>query len=123
MVAFYFCFIDCAKAIDCVGHNKLWKILREMGIQDHLTCLLWNLYADQEATVRTGHETKNWFQIDEGVCKDCMLSPCLFNSFAELNHAKCWLDEVQAEIKIAKKNINNLRYADDTIQWQKVKRK
>ena len=86
----YFCFIDYAKAFDCVDHNKPWKILKEMGIPDHLTCLLRNLYADQEATVGTGHGTTNWFQIGKGVCQGCILSPCLFNFYAELNHEKCW---------------------------------
>ena len=76
---FYFCFIDYAKAFDCVDHNKLWKILKEMGIPDHLTCLLRNLYAGQEATVRTGHGTTDWFQIGKGVCQGCILPPCLFN--------------------------------------------
>ena len=79
----YFCFIDYAKAFDSVEHNKLWKILKEMGIPDHLTCLLRNLYADQEATVRTGHGTTYWFQIGKGVCQDCIFSPCLFNLYAE----------------------------------------
>ena len=79
----YFCFVDCAKAFDCVDHHKLWKILQEMGIPDHLTCLLRNLYAGQEATVRTRHETTAWFQIGKGICQSCMLSPCLFNLYAE----------------------------------------
>ena len=79
----YFCFIDYAKAFDCVDHNKLWKILREMGITDHPTCLFRNLYASQEATVRTGHGTTDWFQIGKGVCQGCVLSPCLFNFYAE----------------------------------------
>ena len=79
----YFCFIDYAKAFDCVDHNKLWKILQEMGIPDHLTCLLRNLYAGQEATVRTGHETTDWFQIEKGICQGCILSPCLFNLYSE----------------------------------------
>ena len=81
---FYFCFTDYAKALDCVDHNKLWKILQEMGILDHLTCLLRNLYAGQEATVRTGHGTTDWLQIEKGVCQGCILSPCLFNLYAEL---------------------------------------
>ena len=110
----YFCFIDYAKAFDCVDHNKLWKILKEIGIPDHLTCLLRNLYAGQEATVRTGHGTTDWFQIGERVCQSCILSPCLFNLYAEYIMQNPGLDEVQAGIKIAGRNINNLRYADDT---------
>src|SRR5574341_820533 len=109
----YFCFIDYAKVFDCVDHNKLWKILKEMGIPDHLTCLLRNLYAGQEATVRTGHGT-DWFQRGKGVCPGCILSPCLFNLYAEYIMRKAGLDEAQAAIKIAERNINNLRYADDT---------
>uniref|UniRef100_A0A8B9WJG5 Reverse transcriptase domain-containing protein n=1 Tax=Bos mutus grunniens TaxID=30521 RepID=A0A8B9WJG5_BOSMU len=110
----YFCFIDYAKAFDCVDHNKLWKILKEMGIPDHLTCLLRNLYAGQAATVRTGHGTTDWFQIGKGVCQGCMLSPCLFNLYAEYITGNSGLEEAQAGIKIAGRNINNLRYADDT---------
>ena len=110
----YFCFIDYAKAFDCVDHNKLWKILREMGIPDHLTCLLRNLYADQEATVRTGHGTTDWFQIGKGVCQGCILSPCLFNLYAEYIMRNTGLDEAQAGIKIAGRNINTLKYAVDT---------
>ena len=110
----YFCFIDCAKAFDCVDHNKLGKILKEMGIPDHLTCLLRNLYAVQEATVRTGHGTTDRFQIRKGVCQVCILSPCLFNFYPEYIMQNARLDEAQAGIKIAGKNINNLRYADDT---------
>ena len=110
----YFCFIDYAKAFDCVNHNKLWKILKEMEIPDHLTWLLRNLYAGQEATVRTGHETTDWFQIEKGVRQDCILSPCLFNFYAEYIMRNAGLKEAQAEIKIARRNINNLRYADDT---------
>ena len=110
----YFCFIDYAKAFDCVNINKLWKILKEMGIPDHLTCLLRNLYAGQEATVRTGHGTTDWFQIGKGVCQGCILSPCLFNFYAEYILRNAGLDEAQAGIKIARTNINNLRYADDT---------
>ena len=98
-----------------VDHNKLWKTLQEMGIPDHLTCLLRNLYADQKATVRTGHGTTHWFQIGKGVCQGCILSPCLFNLYAEYIMRKPGLDEAQAGIKIARRNINNLRYADDTI--------
>src|SRR5574340_373465 len=94
--------------------NKLWKILKEMGIPDHLICLLKNLYAGQEAIVRTGHETTDWFQIGKGVCQGCILSPCLFNLYAEYIMRNAGLDEAQAGIKIAGRNINNLRYADDT---------
>ena len=110
----YFCFIDYAKAFDCVDHDKLWKILKERRIPDHLTCLLRNLYARQEATVRTGHGTTDWFQIGKGVCQGCILSPCLFNFYAEYIMRNAGLDEAQAGIKIAGRNINNLRYADDT---------
>ena len=110
----YFCFIDYAKAFDCVDHNKLWKILQEMGIPDQLTCLLRNLYAGQEATVGTGHGTTDWFQIGKEVRQGCMLSPCLFNLYAEYIMRNAGLDEAQAGIKIAGRNINNLRYADDT---------
>ena len=110
----YFCFIYCAKAFDCVDHNKLWKILKEMGIPDHLTCLLRNLYAGQEATVRTGHGTTDWFQIGKGVYQGCILSPCLFNLYGEYIMRNAGLEEAQAGIKIAGRNINNLRYADDT---------
>uniref|UniRef100_A0A8C0AAD5 RNA-directed DNA polymerase n=1 Tax=Bos mutus grunniens TaxID=30521 RepID=A0A8C0AAD5_BOSMU len=109
----YFCFIDYAKAFDCVDHNNVWKLLQEMGIPDHLTCLLRNLYADQEATVRTGHGTTDWFQIGKGV-QGCILSPCLFNLYAEYKMRNAGLEEAQAGIKIARRNINNLRYADDT---------
>ena len=108
------CFIDYAKSFDYVDHNKLWKILKEMGIPDHLTYLLRNLYAGQEATVRTGHWTTDWFQIGKGVHQGCRLSPCLFNSYAEYIMWNAWLDETQAGIKIAGRDINNLRYADDT---------
>ena len=109
-----YCFIDCAKAFDGVDHNKLWKILKEMGIPDQLTCLLRNLNADQEATVRTGHGTIDWFQIGKGVRQGCILSPCLFNFYAEYIMKNAGLDEAQAGIQIAGRNINNLRYADDT---------
>jgi len=112
----YFCFIDYAKAFNCVDHNKLWKILNEMGIPGHLTCLLRNLYAGQETTVRTGHGTMDWFQIGKGVHQGCIVSPCLFNLYAEYIMPNGRLDEAQAEIKIARRNINNLRYAGDTIQ-------
>ena len=109
-----FCFIDYAKAFDCADHNKVWKILQEMGIPDHLTCLLRNLYAGQETTVRTGHGTIYWFQIGKGVRQGCILSPCLFNLYAEYIMRNAGLEEAQAGIKIAGRNINNLRYADDT---------
>ena len=105
----YFCFIDCAKAFDCVDHNKLWKILKEMRILDLLTFLLRNLYAGQEATVRTGHETTDWFQIRKGVRQGCILSPCLFILYAEYIMRNPGLEEAQAGIKIARRNINNLR--------------
>ena len=110
----YFCFIDYARAFDCVDHNKLWKILKEIGIPDHLTCLLRNLYAGQEATVRTGHGTADWFQIGKRVHQGCMLSPCLFSLYAEYIMRSAELEEAQAGIKIAKRNINNFRYANDT---------
>ena len=110
----YLCFIDYAKAFDCVDHNKLWKILKEMGILDHLTCLLRNLYAGQETTVRIGHETTDWFQIGKGVCQGYILSPCSFNLYVEYIMRNTGLDEAQAGIKIARRNINNLKHADDT---------
>ena len=110
----YFCFIDYAKALNCVDHNKLWKILKGMEIPDHLTCLLRNLYEGQEATVRTGHGTTDWFQIGKGVRQDYILSPCLFNLYAEYNMWKAGLEETQAGIKVAWRNIDNLRLADDT---------
>ena len=110
----YFCSIDYAKAFDCVDHNKLWKTLKEMEIPDHLTCLLRNLYAGQEATVRTGHGTTGWFQFGKGVRQGCILSLCLFNFYAEYIMRNAGLDEAQARIMIAGRNINNLRYADDT---------
>ena len=105
----YFCFIDYTKAFDYVDHNKLWKILKEMGIPDHLTCLLRNLYAGQEATVKTGHETADWFQIGKGVHWGCILSPCLFNFYAEYIMRNPGLEEAQTGIKIAGRNSNNLR--------------
>ena len=108
----YFCFINYAKAFDCVDHNKLWKILQGIGMPDHLTCFLRNPYSGQEATVRTGHGTTDWFQIGKGVCQGCILSPCLFNLHAEYIMRNAGLDEAQAEIKIAWRNINKLRYAD-----------
>ena len=110
----YFCFIDYTKASDCVDHNKLWKILKEMGIPNHLTYLLKNLYAGQEATVRTGQGTTDWFQIGKEVRQGCILSPCLFNLYAKYIMRNTGLEEAQTGIKIARKNINNLRYADDT---------
>ena len=110
----YFCFIDYAKAFDCVDHNKLWKVLQDMRIPDDLTCLLRNLYADQEATVRTGHGTTEWLQIGKGVCQGCVLSPCLFNLYAKYIMWNARLEEAHAGIKNAGRNINNLRYADDT---------
>ena len=111
----YFSFIEYVKAFDCVDHNKLWKILKEMEIPDHLTCLLRNLYAGQEATVRTGHGTTDWFQIGKGVHQGCILSPCLFNFYAEYIMRNTALEEAQVGMKIAGRNINHLRYADDTI--------
>ena len=113
--AVYFCFIDYAKACDCVDHNKLWKILQEMGIPDYLACLLRNLYAGQEATVRTGHGITDWFQIGKGQRQGCILSSCLFNLHAEYIMQNAGLDEGQAGIKTAGRNINNLRSADDII--------
>uniref|UniRef100_A0A8B9WVE4 RNA-directed DNA polymerase n=1 Tax=Bos mutus grunniens TaxID=30521 RepID=A0A8B9WVE4_BOSMU len=110
----YFCFIDYAKAFDWVDHNKLWKILKETGIPDHLTGLLRNLYAGQDSSVRTGNGTTDWFQIGKGVCQGCILSPCLFNFYAEYIMRNAGLEEAQDGIKIAGRNINNLRYADDT---------
>ena len=110
----YFCFIDYTKAFDRVHHQKLWKILKEMGIPDHLTCLLRNLYAGQEETVRIGHGTTDWFQIGKEVCQGCILSLCLFNVYSEYIMRNAGLDETQPGIKIARRTINNLRYADDT---------
>ena len=123
----YFCFIDYAKAFDCVDHNKLWKILKGMGIPDHPTCLLRNLYAGQEATVRTGLGTTNWFHIGKGVCQGCILSPCLFNLFAEYIMQNAGLDEAQSRIKIAMKNIKLLGKITSDMQmtsplWEKAKR-
>ena len=111
----YFYFIDYAKAFDCVDHNKLWKILQEIRIPDHLTCLLRNLYAGQEATARNGHGTTHWFQIGKGVHQGCILSLCSFNLYAEYTIGNTGLEEAQAGIKISWTNINNLRYTDDTI--------
>ena len=110
----YFCCTDYTKAFDYVDHDKLWKILQEMRIPDHLTCLLRNLYAGQEAIVRTGHGTTNWFQIRKGVHQGCILLPCLFNFYVEYIMRNSGLEEAQAGIKIAGRNISNLRYADDT---------
>ena len=109
-----FCLVDYTKAFDSVDHNKLWKILKEVGIPDHLTYFLRNLYAGQKTTVRTRHGTTDWFQIGKGVLQGCVVSPCLFNLYAEHFMQNAWLDEAQAGIKIARRNINNLRYADDT---------
>ena len=111
----YFYFIDYAKAFDCMDHNKLWKILKQMGIPDHLTCILSNLCAGQEATFRTGHGTRDWFQIGKGIHQGCILSPHLFNLYAEYIMKNAGLDEAQAGINNAGRSINNLRYADDTI--------
>ena len=111
----YFCFNDYAEAFDCVDHNKLWKILKEMGVPDHLTCLLRNLNAGQKATVRTGHGTTDWFHIGKGVHQGCILSPCLFNFYADYIIRNAGLEEAQAGNKIAGRNINNLRYTDDTL--------
>ena len=110
----YSCFLDYDKAFDCVDHNKLWKSLKEMGIPDHLTCLLRNLYTGQEGTIRTGYGTTDCFQIGEGVHQGCILSPCLFNFYAEYIMVNAGLDEAQAGTKIAGRNISNLRYTDDT---------
>ena len=118
----YLGFTDYAKAFDSVEHNRLWKILKEMGIPDHLTCLLRNLYAGQEATVRTGHGTTDCFQIGKGVRQGCILSPCLFNLYAEHIMRNAGLEETQAGIKIARRNINNLKYADLPPLWQKAKK-
>ena len=116
----YFCFIDYAKAFDYVDHKKLWEILKEMEISPHLTCLFRNLYSGQEATVRTGQGT-DWFHIGKGVRQGCILSSCLFNFYAEYIMRNAGLEEAQAGIKIAKRNISNLRQADDTTLWEKMK--
>ena len=110
----YFCFINYAKAFDCGDHNKLWKILKEMGIPDHLTCLLRNLYAGQEATLGTGHGKTDWFQIGKGVCQGCILSPCLFNLYAAYIMQNAGMDDSQAGITIARRNTSKLKYTDDT---------
>ena len=117
------CFIDYTKCFDCVDHKKLWNILKEMGIPDHLTCLLRNLYAGQETTVRTGHGTTDWFQIRKGVHQGCILSPCLFNLYAEYIMRNARLDEAQVEIKIAGRNINNLRYAESEEELKSLLKK
>ena len=122
MAGIFYLILQISKAFDCVDHNKLWKILKEMGIPDHLIRLLRNLYAGQEATVRTGHGTTDWFQIGKGVCEGCILSPCLFNLYAEYIMRNAGMEEAQAGIKIAGRNINNLRYTDDTTLWQKAKK-
>ena len=118
----YFCSINYTKAFDCVEHNKLWKILKEMGIPDHLTCPLRNLYAGQEATVITGHGTANCFQIGKGVCQGRGLLPCLFNLYAEYIMQNARLDQAQAGVKIAGRNINNLRYTDNITLMAEAKR-
>jgi len=118
----YFCFIDYAKAFDCVDHDKLWKILEEMGIPDHLTFLLRNLYVGQEATVRTGHGTTDWFQIGKRVCQGCILSPCLFNLYAEYIMRNAGLDEAQAETKIARETSITSDMQMTPPLWQKVKK-
>ena len=118
----YFCFIDYAKAFDCVGHNKLWRVLKEMGILDHLTWFLRNRNAYREETVRTGHGTTDWFQTRKGVRQDCISSLCLFNLYAEYIMGNTGLEEAQAGIKISRRNINNLKYSDASPIWQKVKK-
>ena len=118
----YFCFINYAKDFDCVDRNKLWEILKEMGIPDHITCLLRNLYASQEATVRTGHRTTDCFQIGKGVSHGCILSPCLFKLYVEYIMRNAGLEEAQAGIMIAGRNINNLNMQMTPPLWQKVKR-
>ena len=118
----YFCFIDYTKAFNCVDHNKLWEILKETGIPDHLACLLRNLYAGQEAKVRTGHETTDWFKIAKEVCQGCIFSPCLFNLYVDYIMQNAGLDEAQAGIKIAVRNINNFRYADDIALMVEMKK-
>ena len=118
----YFCYTDYTKAFDCVDHNKLWKFLKEMGIPDHLTCLLRNLYAGQEATVRTGHGTMDWFQMGKGVHQCCILSPCLFTLYAEYIMRNARLDEAQAGVKTAGRNFNNLRYAGENHPYGRKQR-
>ena len=118
----YFCFIDYAKAFDCADHNKLWKILKEMGISDHLSCLLRNLYAGQEATVRNGHGTTDWFQIGKGVRQGCILSPCLFNFYAEYIMRNAELEEAKLESRL----LGEISITSDMpmipLLWQKVKK-
>ena len=118
----YLCFTDYAKAFDCVDHNKLWKILKQIQIPEHLTCLLRNLYAGQKATVGSGHESIDWLQIGKGVHQGCILSPCLFNLNSEHIMRNAGLDEAQAGIKIARRNINNLGYADGITYGRKWRR-
>ena len=118
----YFCFIDYAQAFDCVDHNKLWKILKEMCIADHLTCLLRNLYAGQEATVRTGHGTTDWFLIGKGVCQGCILSPCLLNLYAECIMRNAGLEETQAESRLPGEILITSDMQMTPLLWQKVKR-
>ena len=118
----YFCFIDYAKSFDCVEHNKLWKILKVTGIPNHLTCLLRNLYAGQEATVRTGHGTTDWFQIGKGVCQGCILSPCLFSLYSKYIMRNTGLEEAQAGIKITGRNIKTSDMQKTPPLWEKVKR-
>ena len=115
-----FCFLDYTKKFDCVDHKEQWKILKEMGMPDHLTCLLWNLYAGQEATVRTGQRTVDWFRFEKGVYKGCILSPCLFNLYAGYIMWNDELDDLQAGIKIVGRNINNLRYGDESTLMGKI---
>ena len=119
----YLCFIDYTKVFDCVNHNKLWKIYQDIGITDHLTCLLRNMYAGQEATVRTGHGKTDWFKTGKGVCQGYILSPSFFNLHAEYIMQNARLDEAQVGIKIARRNINNFRYADDTTLMAKMEKK
>ena len=116
------CFTEYTKTLDGIDHNKLWKILKEVGTPGQLTCLLRNLYAGQEATVRTGHGTMDWFQIGKGVFQGCILSPCLFNLYAEYIMLNAALDEAQAGIKIPRRNTNNFKYADDTTIMAEMKR-
>ena len=114
--------MDYMKAFDCVDHNKLWEILEEMGIPDHVTCLLRNLYAGQKATVRTRYVKMDWFKIGKELCKGCILSPCLFNLYADYIKRYTGLEEARAAIKTAGRNINNARYADDTTLREKAKK-
>ena len=118
----YFCSIDYAKAFDCVDHIKLWKILKDTGIPDHLTCLLRNLYAGQEATVRTGHRTTDWFQIGKGVCQGCILSPCLFNFYAEYIMRNAGLEEAKLESRLPGETSRTSDMQMTPPLWQKVKR-